>query len=149
MLVKGGKIALAAGAGRRGGGHSRAIGGGPARLSRPDRLPRALRLRREDHRVRDRDRQRRAGRLYHLLGYFLNNEAYGDVFRREQDYALRARHVDYGFHFTPPTSCISRSSASTCSDYGVTSFKYFMNFKGEEGRYLGWTAPTTASSTTC
>ena len=23
------------------------------------------------------------------------------------------------------------------SGYGVTSFKYFMNFKGEEGRYLG------------
>ena len=37
----------------------------------------------------------------------------------------------------PPTSCISRSSASYVSDYGVTSFKYFMNFKGEEGRYLG------------
>jgi len=28
-------------------------------------------------------------------------------------------------------------------DYGVTSFKYFMNFKGEEGRYLGLTARTT------
>ena len=35
-----------------------------------------------------------------VLGYFLNNEAYGDVFRRELEHAVARAHVDFGFHFS-------------------------------------------------
>ena len=35
-----------------------------------------------------------------ILGYFLNNEAYTDVYQREQEHARSRCHVDYGFHFT-------------------------------------------------
>jgi dihydropyrimidinase len=72
-----------------------------------------------------------------VLGYFLNNEAYTEVFRREQEYARTRAYIDYGFHFSTANELHIRELESYVKDYGVTSFKYFMNFKGEEGRYLG------------
>ncbi len=72
-----------------------------------------------------------------VLGYFLNNEAYGEVFRRELEYAVARAHVDFGFHFSTANELHIKELGEYVRDYGVTSFKYFMNFKGEEGRYLG------------
>ena len=72
-----------------------------------------------------------------ILGYFLNNEAYTDVYKREQEYARARAHVDYGFHFTTCNELHIKELGEYVSGYGVTSFKYFMNFKGEEGRYMG------------
>jgi dihydropyrimidinase len=72
-----------------------------------------------------------------VLGYFLNNEAYGDVFARELAYAEPRAHVDFGFHFSTANPLHIAELDSYVRDYGVTSFKYFMNFRGEEGRYLG------------
>ena len=70
-----------------------------------------------------------------VLGYFLNNEAYGDVFRRELQHAVERAHVDFGFHFSTANEVHIKELGEYVKDYGVTSFKYFMNFKGEEGRY--------------
>lgn len=72
-----------------------------------------------------------------ILGYFLNNESYSDVYEREQEYAKARCHVDYAFHFSVAKEEHVRDMAHYVRRYGVTSFKYFMNFKGEEGRYLG------------
>jgi dihydropyrimidinase len=72
-----------------------------------------------------------------VLAYFLNNEAYGDVYRREQAYAAPRVHTDYGFHFSTASPLHVQELDSYVRNQGVTSFKYFMNFKGEEGRYLG------------
>ncbi|HEX2566989.1 MAG TPA: amidohydrolase family protein [Burkholderiales bacterium] len=72
-----------------------------------------------------------------VMGYFLNNEAYTEVFRREQEYAKTRAHVDYAFHFSTANELHIKELESYVRDYGVTSFKYFMNFKGDEGRYLG------------
>ena len=77
------------------------------------------------------------GGITTILGYFLNNEAYADVYKREQDYARPRMHVDYGFHFSTANELHIEELDRYVRDYGVTSFKYFMNFKGEEGRYLG------------
>ncbi|MFZ9505879.1 MAG: dihydroorotase [Burkholderiaceae bacterium] len=77
------------------------------------------------------------GGITTILGYFLNNEAYSEVFRREQEYARSRMHVDYGFHFSTANELHIEELDRYVRDYGVTSFKYFMNFKGEEGRYLG------------
>ena len=66
VLVKDGKIDSLLAPGAAGAGRCREqVGEGAARLPRPHRLPCALRHGREDHRVLDRDRQRRAGRLHH------------------------------------------------------------------------------------
>ena len=72
-----------------------------------------------------------------VMGYFLNNEAYTDVFKREQEYAKSRAHIDYAFHFSTANELHIRELESYVREYGVTSFKYFMNFKGDEGRYLG------------
>ena len=72
-----------------------------------------------------------------VMGYFLNNEAYTEVFKREQEYARPRAYVDYAFHFSTANELHIRELESYVKDYGVTSFKYFMNFKGDEGRYLG------------
>ena len=72
-----------------------------------------------------------------VIGYFLNNEAYAEVFRREQEHARTRAHIDYAFHFSTANELHIAELESYVRDYGVTSFKYFMNFKGEEGRYLG------------
>jgi dihydropyrimidinase len=72
-----------------------------------------------------------------VLGYFLNNEAYDEVFHRELGYAKERCHVDFGFHFSTANELHLAELGRYVRDFGVTSFKYFMNFKGEEGRYLG------------
>ena len=72
-----------------------------------------------------------------VMGYFLNNEAYAEVFKREQEYARPRAYVDYAFHFSTANELHIRELESYVRGYGVTSFKYFMNFKGDEGRYLG------------
>ncbi len=72
-----------------------------------------------------------------VLGYFLNNEDYTDVYAREQDYAKSRCYIDYGFHFSAADELHIAQMAQYVETYGVSSFKYFMNFKGEEGRYLG------------
>ena len=72
-----------------------------------------------------------------ILGYFLNNEAYAGVYAREQEYARERCRIDYGFHFSAANELHIQELASYVREYGVTSFKFFMNFKGEEGRYLG------------
>lgn len=72
-----------------------------------------------------------------ILGYFLNNEPYGGVFERELALAETRSVIDYGFHFSTASPLHIEELDSYVRDYGVTSFKYFMNFKGEEGRYLG------------
>ena len=77
------------------------------------------------------------GGITTIVAYFLNNEAYGEVFRRESEYAKTRCRVDYGFHFSTASELHIKELESYVKDYGVTSFKYFMNFKGEEGRYLG------------
>jgi dihydropyrimidinase len=72
-----------------------------------------------------------------VLGYFLNNEAYDAVFAREMGYAEARCHVDFGFHFSAANELHLQELGRYVKEFGVTSFKYFMNFKGEEGRYLG------------
>jgi dihydropyrimidinase len=72
-----------------------------------------------------------------VLGYFLNNEPYGGVFERELGLAETRAHVDFGFHFSTASELHIAELDEYVHQYGVTSFKYFMNFKGEEGRYLG------------
>jgi dihydropyrimidinase len=72
-----------------------------------------------------------------VLGYFLNNEPYGGVFERELAFAAPRALVDFAFHFSAASELHIEELESYVRDYGVTSFKYFMNFRGEEGRYLG------------
>jgi dihydropyrimidinase len=72
-----------------------------------------------------------------ILGYFLSSDSYKGIFDTEYAHAAARSHVDFGFHFSSASERHLEEMDDYVRDYGVTSFKYFMNFKGEEGRYLG------------
>src|SRR5690606_29979405 len=72
-----------------------------------------------------------------VLGYFLAGESYKDVFDAEFAHAEQRALVDFGFQCSVTSERHLEEMSDYVSRFGVNSFKYFMNFKGEEGRYLG------------
>lgn len=72
-----------------------------------------------------------------VVGYFLSSDSYKDIFDTEYAHAAPRSHVDFGFHFSVASERHIEEMDEYIARYGVSSFKYFMNFKGEEGRYLG------------
>ncbi len=72
-----------------------------------------------------------------ILAYFLSSESYDDIFDTEYAHAAARSHVDFGFHFSVASERHLDELGGYAARFGVNSFKYFMNFKGEEGRYLG------------
>lgn len=72
-----------------------------------------------------------------VVGYFLSSASYHEIFNAEYRHAAARSHVDFGFHFSVANERHLEELDSYVRDFGVNSFKYFMNFKGEEGRYLG------------
>jgi dihydropyrimidinase len=77
------------------------------------------------------------GGIATVVGYFLNSESYLPIFARERGLAEARAHVDFGFHVSTASEAHREEMPAYRNEFGVTSFKYFMNFKGEEGRYLG------------
>lgn len=72
-----------------------------------------------------------------VLAYFLNNQPYSEIFAEQRALAEARSHIDFGFHFSTANAGHLAELPKYISDFGVNSFKYFMNFKGEEGRYMG------------
>ena len=72
-----------------------------------------------------------------MLAYFLRNEAYSEMFEEEKREAEARAFIDFAFHFSTAQEVHVQEIPKYVHELGVTSFKYFMNFKGEEGRYLG------------
>ena len=77
------------------------------------------------------------GGMATVLSYFLNNEPYSDVFEAELPDVETRSFIDFGFHFSTAKEVHLEEFERCVSEYGVTSFKYFMNFRGDAGRYLG------------
>lgn len=72
-----------------------------------------------------------------ILGYYLGGAPYGELLAREAPLIAERAYVDYGFHFCAATERHLEELPAYVRDLGVNSFKYFMNFKGDEGLYLG------------
>lgn len=72
-----------------------------------------------------------------IVAYLLHNGSYRGLFERELALLEERSHVDFGLHFSTATATHLEELERYVQDYGVSSFKYFMNFKGDEGRYLG------------
>ncbi len=72
-----------------------------------------------------------------VLGYFLNNEPYTEVYAEQLAEAESRAYVDFGFHFSTARDVHLDELETYITQCGVNSFKYFMNFKGDEGRDLG------------
>ena len=78
-----------------------------------------------------------AGGVTTLLSYLMSAQPYHDVFPVARDAMAANSVVDFGFHFC----IVTRDQLEAIPDYarsmGVSSYKFFMNFRGEEGAYLG------------
>ena len=78
-----------------------------------------------------------AGGITTFLAFFLSPEAYeknfGSAVRLMEEHGL----TDFGIHFCTSTAEHMASIPTYVKDLGVSSFKFFMNFRGEEGKRLG------------
>lgn len=77
-----------------------------------------------------------AGGITTMLVYLMSGESYKGEFAAAKHAMDSNSHTDYGFHFVLG----SEEHLSEFADYvdlGVSSFKFFMNFRDDEGAYLG------------
>jgi dihydropyrimidinase len=71
-----------------------------------------------------------------VLNYVMTSGSYEEEVARELELAGSGSMVDFGFHVCPCMPDHLERFDSYVDDLGVTSFKYFMHFRGEEGAYL-------------
>lgn len=78
-----------------------------------------------------------AGGVCTLIAYLMTASPYHDVL--DDAVAVMETHgvIDFGFHFCIVTRDQLAALPAYVSDLGVSSFKFFMNFRGDEGSYLG------------
>jgi dihydropyrimidinase len=78
-----------------------------------------------------------AGGVCTLIAYLMMADPYHEVL--DDAVAVMETHgvVDFGFHFCIVTRDQLAALRAYVSDLGVSSFKFFMNFRGDEGSYLG------------
>lgn len=72
-----------------------------------------------------------------VFNYVMGSESYDVQVPAEHEAAASRTHIDYGLHIVPCTEEHLERLPEYAKRYGVTSFKYFMSFRGEEGAYLG------------
>ena len=78
-----------------------------------------------------------AGGVCTLIAYLMMADPYSDVI--DDAVAVMETHgvIDFGFHFCIVTPDQLAALPIYAGDLGVSSFKFFMNFRGDEGKYLG------------
>lgn len=78
-----------------------------------------------------------AGGVTSMLAYLMTAQPYEDVFPIAKAAMEADSVIDFGFHFCVVTREQLESIPHYAKDLGVSSYKFFMNFRGEEGAYLG------------
>jgi dihydropyrimidinase len=74
-----------------------------------------------------------------VLDFQLLSSSYVDAFPRTRAEADARACIDYGLHFCPSIEAHLDELDTWVKDLGVSSFKFYMNFRGNEGAYLGVT----------
>ncbi|KAA9153652.1 amidohydrolase family protein [Microbacterium lushaniae] len=77
-----------------------------------------------------------AGGVTTMLVYLMSSSSYTGEFASARAAMDSNSHIDYGFHFVLGTP-EHLDEFADYMDLGVSSFKFFMNFRGDEGKYLG------------
>jgi dihydropyrimidinase len=72
-----------------------------------------------------------------LLDFQLTSKSYVDGYQALRDEAGRRAAIDFGFHFCPSVEGHLDELDTWVNELGVSSFKFYMNFRGDEGAYLG------------
>jgi dihydropyrimidinase len=78
-----------------------------------------------------------AGGVTTLIAYLMMATPYHEVL--DGAVAVMETHgiIDFGFHFCIVTREQLAALPAYTAELGVSSFKFFMNFRGDEGKYLG------------
>jgi len=74
-----------------------------------------------------------------VVGYLLNSVPYSESFPKQKALGESQSYIDFGYHFGMAKEEHLAEVPKYIEEYGVTSFKYFTNFKTDEGIYLGLT----------
>jgi dihydropyrimidinase len=77
------------------------------------------------------------GGVTSILNYVLKPGAYDDDFREFVDHVDRLAYIDIGIHFGIFSPEQIAAIPSYVEDFGVSSFKFFMTYKGDEGTKRG------------
>lgn len=72
-----------------------------------------------------------------VLDFQLLSSSYRDAFPKIREEADRRSCIDYGLHFCPSVEEHLAELDGYVEELGVSSFKFYMNFRGDEGAYLG------------
>ena len=78
-----------------------------------------------------------AGGVTTMIAYLMSPKPYEEVFPGARAVMEANAHTDFGFHFCVVTPEQVTDMHSYAADLGVSSFKVFTNFRGNEGAYLG------------
>lgn len=78
-----------------------------------------------------------AGGVTTVLAYLMSAQPYEELFPGAVEVMEQHASCDFGFHFCIGTQHQLDHLGDYVADLGVSSFKFFMNFKGGEGAYLG------------
>ncbi len=78
-----------------------------------------------------------AGGITTILSYLMSPQPYEELYEPAAAVMGEFAHTDFGFHFCLVTPEQIKSVPRYVSEFGVSSFKFFMNFRGNEGAYLG------------
>jgi len=72
-----------------------------------------------------------------VLTFYQTTRSYLDLFESEKHKGEKQAYVDFSLHFCMMNDQQLREVKEYAEKLGVSSFKFFMNFRGEEGKYMG------------
>ncbi|GAB6902219.1 dihydroorotase [Kineosporia succinea] len=78
-----------------------------------------------------------AGGITSMLVYLMSGDSYQDIVPAARQVMEQDSHVDFGFHICVGSQQHVEEIPGYIREFGISSFKFFMNFRGEEGAYLG------------
>ena len=72
-----------------------------------------------------------------VLNFLIDSKKYSEVFAAEKEKAEKLAYVDFSFHFCLMNDGHLEEIPLYIEKMKISSFKFFMNFRGNEGRYMG------------
>lgn len=72
-----------------------------------------------------------------ILYYILGSQPYDEIHKELKESGEKDAYVDFGFHLTVAVEEQLADIEKYVTQFGVSSFKLMMQFRGEEGLYLG------------
>ena len=72
-----------------------------------------------------------------IMNFLMSNDPYAEDYRQYREWGDAQSYVDYGLHAVISTREQMAELDTYINDFGISSFKFFMSFRGEEGAYIG------------